>query len=201
MKWTTDQQDRITEAALVACPALDALTPEQVAAWVDRAEATGVDFDGAVAWLTDAALSHRKGQNRPQPGDVLQAFRTIAVQSRSVAGPVSGGGGRLSADAANDLPRICERFVRLAKVSEHYGQAIGYAGDAPWPPALVVESAYRECIARGGRRIKTTRAPRAVETPTRIVESAALVYEWDRPWCNAVICERVGEWYAKQGVA
>lgn len=199
MKWTDDELDKITEAALVACPAMATLTADQIATWGDRAEATGVDFEGAVAWLTEAALSHRKGQNRPQPGDVLQAFRTIAVQARSTTGGTATT--RLSAQAAHDLPRICERFARKSVPGEFYGQPIVYAGDAPWPPALVVESAYRECIARGGRRIKTTRAPRAVETPTRIVESAALVYEWDRPWCNAVICERVGEWYAKQGVA
>lgn len=164
--WTDEQHDKLTAAAIAACPALDSLPAEQVVAWTERAERTGAPFDQAMVCLTELALSHRKGQPRPQPGDVLQAFKSIAAQGRT--GQVAGH--RLSAEAAANLPTMTSRFVRHPNAVEgsHYGRPIAYAGDKPWPPVGVVESAYREAQGKG------------------------------RQQAHAIIAARCGAWYAGQ---
>ena len=165
--WTDEQHDKLTAAAIAACPGLDALPPEQVAAWTERAERTGAPFDQVMICLTDMALSHRKGQSRPQPGDVIQAFRSIAAQGRTAGGET---GGRISAEAAANLPTMTDRFVHFPHNVQgaHYGRGLAYAGAKPWPPVSVVEAAYR--AAQGKERQKA----------------------------HAIIATRCGEWYAGQ---
>lgn len=192
MRWNEDQQDRITEAAIAACPALDAIPDDALVAWVDRAEASGVSFEQAVTCLTELALSHRKGQPRPQPGDVLQSLRAIAVQARSIqhGGPKSA---RLSDEAASELPRLSELFARSLNGAyvAFYGRPVVYAGDSPWPPANVVDAAY----ADAKRVASETREP-SPDNP--YAKHGGTYRAWNRPRAAAIIRRRVFDWYASQ---
>ena len=186
MRWTDEQRDQITEAAMAACPGIAALPAGQIAAWEERAEATGVGFDAAMAWLNEAIVDHRKGELRPQPGDVLQAFRNIANQFKRTG---SGGpGGRLSTEAMHDLPRITALFTKLPKGREgFYGGPVSYGGPKPYPPAGVVQAAYE-----AARQNASTMVEPSPRNPRR--KFGEKVRRWDYPKAHAIIARAITQW-------
>ncbi len=149
MKWSDERIAEFLTECKAICPALTDMTTRQLVEFAGACHGTGAPYHQMLDWVGAKAMAHRKGDARPQPGDLLAAFKAIANQEQAIRHGGVSHGNSLSHDAGRDLPAISERFARHPAGSRtgFYGAPVVYAGAKPWPPVGVIESAYREARA------------------------------------------------------